>query len=54
MNRNNDTARPMPLEQVLDEYVMAVGQPDHTALVEWVARLEEVDHPLRAEARLWH
>ena len=37
MNRNNDV-RPLPLEEVLDEYVMAVGQPSHPALVEWVAR----------------
>jgi hypothetical protein len=46
MNRNNETTRPMPLEQVLDEYVMAVGQPDHTALVEWVARYPQYEDEL--------
>ena len=47
MNRNNDTVRPpMPLENVLDEYVMAVQQPNHTALVEWVARYPQYEQEL--------
>ena len=47
MNRNNDTMRPpMPLEKVLDEYVMAVGEPNHTALVEWVARYPQYEDEL--------
>ena len=47
MNRNNDTVRPpMPLEQVLDEYVMAVREPNHTALVEWVARYPQYEQEL--------
>ena len=47
MNRNNDAVRqPMPLEEVLDEYVMAVGQPNHPALVEWVARYPQYEDEL--------
>jgi transcriptional regulator with XRE-family HTH domain len=46
MNRNNDTMRPAPLEEVLDEYVMAVGQPNHPALVEWVARYPQYEDEL--------
>jgi ParB-like chromosome segregation protein Spo0J len=47
MNRNNDTVRPpMPLEQVLDEYVMAVREPNHTALVDWVARYPQYEQEL--------
>ena len=46
MNRNNDTLRPTPLEEVLDEYVMAVGQPNHPALVEWVTRYPQYEDEL--------
>jgi transcriptional regulator with XRE-family HTH domain len=46
MNRNNDTLRPTPLEEVLDEYIMAAGQPNHPALVEWVARYPQYEDEL--------
>jgi transcriptional regulator with XRE-family HTH domain len=47
MNRNNDTVRqPTLLEDVLDEYVLAVQQPNQAALVEWVARYPQYEDEL--------